>query len=103
MLVKEIITVVITLILEYQQVIVLLLKKQIDIVKPKVIVTLGYYPLLLLLIVFGFKIEENLQKTFAKSTVILAEDYIIIPLYHSVAQIKREMQLEMYSKIWDYI
>lgn len=46
---------------------------------------------------------ENLQKTLAKSTVILAEDYIIIPLYHSVAQIKREMQLEMYSKIWDYI
>ena len=39
------------------------LYKQIEIVKPKVILTLGYYPLYFLSNIYDFKIEENLTKT----------------------------------------
>ena len=29
--------------------------------------------------------------------------YVIIPLYHPVAQIKKEEQLTQYKRIWKYI
>ena len=76
------------------------LEKQIDIVKPKVIVTLGYYPLKTLAMIFNFQVEDNLRKTIDKYDVIKVSDYVIIPLYHPTAQIKNEIQIERYRKIW---
>lgn len=79
------------------------LYKQIEIVKPKVILTLGYYPLYSLSNIYDFKIEENLTKTIRKCPIIKIEDFVIVPLYHPVAQITKEKQMKQYNKIWDYI
>lgn len=79
------------------------LYRQIEIVKPKVILTLGYYPLYSLSNIYDFKIEENLTKTIEKYPIIEIEDFIIVPLYHPVAQITKEKQLEQYKRIWDHI
>lgn len=77
--------------------------RQIEIVKPKVILTLGYYPLYSLSNIYNFKIEENLTKTIEKYPIIEIEDFIIVPLYHPVAQITKEKQMEQYKRIWNYI
>ncbi|MCH5167027.1 MAG: hypothetical protein J1F35_03955 [Erysipelotrichales bacterium] len=76
------------------------LVRQIDIVKPKVIVTLGYYPLKALASVFNFRIEDTLSKVLEKNDIIKADNYIIIPLYHPTAQISNDKQLERYRSIW---
>lgn len=77
------------------------LKRQIEIVKPKVIVTLGYYPLLALSNIFGFTVESNLTKTIEKNPVIKVDNYIIVPAFHPAAQISLERQTKQYKKIWD--
>lgn len=79
------------------------LLKQIEIVKPKVILTLGYYPLLSLSNLLNFDIERTLKETIRKYPEINKDGYIIIPLYHPVAQIKKAEQLVQYKKIWKYI
>lgn len=79
------------------------LKRQIEIVKPKVILTLGYYPLYSLANIYNFDIEKNLTKTIEKYPVIHCNSFVIVPLYHPVAQIKKEEQLKQYKKIWEYI
>ena len=79
------------------------LYRQIEIVKPKVVLTLGYYPLYSLSNIYDFKIEENLTKTIEKYPIIEMEDFVIVPLYHPVAQITKEKQLEQYKKIWYYL
>ena len=79
------------------------LLRQIEIVKPKVILTLGYYPLMSLSNLMDFEIEKTLKETIKEYLEICKGDYIIIPLYHPVAQIKKSEQLEQYKKIWKYI
>lgn len=61
------------------------LLKQIDIVKPKVILTLGHYPLMSLSKIYNFKIEKTLKETINEYPEINVDNYIIIPLYHPVA------------------
>lgn len=79
------------------------LLRQIEIVKPKVILTLGYYPLMSLSNLMDFEIEKTLKETIKEYPEIFKGDYIIIPLYHPVAQIKKSEQLEQYKRIWKYI
>lgn len=79
------------------------LKKQIEIVKPKVILTLGYYPILSLSKSYNFEIESNLKETIIKYPEIKVNNYIIIPLYHPVAQIKKSEQIKQYNRIWKYV
>lgn len=79
------------------------LLRQIEIVKPKIILTLGYYPLLSLSKIYDFNIEKTLKKTISKLPEILINDFVIIPLYHPVAQVKKEEQLKQYTRIWKYI
>ena len=79
------------------------LLEQIEIVKPKVILTLGYYPLMSLSNIFNFKIEKTLKETILNFPEIKINNYVIIPLYHPVAQIRKIEQLEQYKKIWKYI
>lgn len=79
------------------------LLRQIEIVKPKVIVTLGYYPLLSLASIFGFPISKTLKETIQCYPEIKVYDFVIIPVYHPVAQIKKEEQLKQYQKIWKYV
>ena len=79
------------------------LLRQIEIVKPKVILTLGYYPLMSLSNLMDFEIEKTLKETMKEYPEICKGDYIIIPLYHPVAQIKKSEQLEQYKRIWKYI
>ncbi len=73
--------------------------RQIEIVNPKVILTLGYYPLYSLSNIYHFNIEENLSKTIEKYPIIRVDDFIIVPLYHPVAQITRKKQLEQYDRV----
>lgn len=79
------------------------LLRQIELVKPKVILTLGYYPLMSLSNIMDFEIEKTLKETIKEYPEICKGDYIIIPLYHPVAQIKKSEQLGQYKKIWKYI
>lgn len=79
------------------------LLKQINIVKPKVILTLGYYPLKSLSSIFHFRIENTLKATINNYPEIKICNYIIIPLFHPVAQVKKEEQLKQYYRIWKYI
>ncbi len=79
------------------------LLQQIEIVKPRVILTLGYYPLLSLSNIMGFDIFKTLKKTIKEYPEIESGEYIIIPLYHPVAQIKKSEQLEQYKRIWKYV
>ena len=79
------------------------LVKQIEIVNPKVILTLGYYPILSLSRSYNFEIEKNLKETILKSPEVKVNNYIIIPLYHPVAQIKKSEQIKQYNRIWKYV
>ena len=79
------------------------LLKQIDIIKPKVILTLGYYSLLSLSKIYNFKIDRTLKETINRYPEINVNNYVIIPLYHPVAQIKKSEQLVQYKRIWKYI
>lgn len=79
------------------------LLKQIQIVKPKVILTLGYFPLFSLSKIFEFNIEKTLKEAVLKSPEIEIGNLVIIPLYHPVAQVKKDEQLKQYRRIWKYI
>lgn len=79
------------------------LLKQIEIVKPKVILTLGYFPLMSLSKIFNFKIGKTLKETILEFPEIMIDNYVIPPLYHPVAQITKSEQLKQYKRIWKYI
>lgn len=79
------------------------LVKQIEIVRPKIILTLGYYPILSLSQSYNFEIGSNLKETIIKYPEIKVNNYIIIPLYHPVAQIKKSEQIKQYNRIWKYV
>lgn len=79
------------------------LKRQIEIVKPKVIITLGYYPLYSLSREFNFSIEDNLSDTILKHNIFKIDDYVIIPMFHPVAQVSHDEQLKRYQIIKDYL
>ncbi len=79
------------------------LKEQIEIVKPKVVVCLGYYPLYSLSLAYSFSIGKTLSSTLNQQKEIYVDDFIIIPLYHPTAQITKELQLEQYQRIWNYM
>ena len=79
------------------------IKAQIDIVKPKIILTLGYFPLYSLSSIYNFKIDKNLTLTIKDNGEFNIGEFIIIPLFHPTAQIKKEEQLKQYNKIWKYI
>ena len=79
------------------------LQNQIEIIKPKVILTLGYYPLLSLSKTLNFQIDKTLKETINNYPEIEINNFVIIPLYHPVAQIKKQEQLKQYKRIWKYI
>lgn len=79
------------------------LLRQIEIVNPKLILTLGYYPILSLSKIFGFTIQKTMKDIIQETPIIKVYDYIIIPLYHPAAQIKKEEQIKQYMRIWNYI
>ena len=64
---------------------------------------MGYYPLLSLSKIFNFKINKTLKDTIAEFPEIMVNDYVIIPLYYPVAQIKKSEQLIQYKRIWKFI
>lgn len=77
------------------------LKEEINIVKPKVIFTLGYYPLLALSKIYNLSIKDTLKDNIGN--IYKVDDLIIIPGFHPVAQISNEEQLKQYKKIWEYL
>ena len=78
------------------------LKRQIDIINPIIILTLGFYPLLALSKVYGFDIFRNLSENIEHYGIIKVNEMVIIPLHHPAAQISREKQIKQYEKIWQY-
>lgn len=79
------------------------LKTQIEIANPKIILTLGYYPLKALSNIYEFEIQETLKESIMKAPIIKNKSFVIIPLFHPVAQITKYEQLQQYNRIWDYI
>lgn len=78
------------------------LKRQIDIVKPKIILTLGFYPLLSLAKIYGFEIDKTLSENINNFGSFTVQDMVIVPLYHPAAQISKDKQMKQYDKIWKY-
>lgn len=78
------------------------LQKQIQIIKPKIILTLGYYPLYSLSKIYNIDICPKLTENINNFGEFKIDSLVIIPLYHPAAQIKKEEQLQQYSKIWKY-
>jgi len=76
------------------------IKEQINIVKPKVLATLGYYPLYSLSKIYNFPIEKNLRLTIQNNRKYKINNFTIIPLYHPTAQISKKEQLEQYNEVW---
>lgn len=74
--------------------------RQIEIVHPTIIVTLGYYPLLAISKIFGFEIEKTMQSTFEKQSIYEIDGITIIPAFHPVSQIKQTEQIAQYRNIW---
>lgn len=82
--------------------------KQIEIVKPKVIMTLGnlgfsvvneYYNL-------GFtknKLSLILEKLQKQNGIILLNNVVIVPNYHPAAHINPKIQKDIWRKIWEYV
>lgn len=79
------------------------LESQIKIVKPKVILTLGYYPLYSLSKIFNFEIEDNLSKTIDKYNVFKIDNYVIVPMFHPASQVSNDKQIDRYKIILDYL
>ncbi len=79
------------------------LERQIEIVKPRVVLTLGLYPLISLSKIYGFGISNTLKETIKRSPEIHLNNFIVIPLYHPAAQIRKEEQLEQYKRIWKHL
>lgn len=52
------------------------LLKQIGIIKPKIILTLGYYPLKSLALILNFKIDSTLKSTIEKYPEVSVDNYI---------------------------
>mgnify|MGYP005776902899 CR=1 FL=1 len=48
-------------------------------------------------------IEKQLTDTIKKQSYFKVDNIVIIPLYHPTAQVKREIQLQQYEKIWNFI
>ena len=53
--------------------------------------------------IYGFKIQKTLKESIITNPIIETTGLVIIPLYHPVAQITKDKQLEQYNKIWQYI
>lgn len=88
------------------------LNKQIEILKPMIVITLGYWPFYSI----GIKNNINVYKTLKENLdsyngeperIInigsITEPTYIIPVYHPVAQVKKEDQLKYYEAIWDLL
>ena len=52
---------------------------------------------------FDFIIDKTLKETINNYPEIKTDNFVIIPLYHPVAQIRKQEQLEQYKRIWKYI
>ena len=50
---------------------------------------------------YSFEISSTLTKTIETYGKIILDNFVIIPLYHPASQIKKEIQLNQYMKIWD--
>lgn len=70
------------------------IKSQIEIVKPKIILTLEYFPLYSLSSIYDFKTDKNLTLTIKDNVEFNIGDLVIIPLFYPRAQIKKEEQLK---------
>lgn len=52
---------------------------------------------------FAKNIEKQLTDTIKKQSYFKVDNIVIIPLYHPTAQAKKEIQLQQYKKIWNFI
>jgi hypothetical protein len=81
-------------------------KRQIEIVKPKIIMTLGglAFKVVDQFFELGFS-GKNLTEVVKtlKDNIIRKSDTIIIPNFHPASHIDPQIQLKIWEKIWEYI
>lgn len=53
--------------------------------------------------IFNFEIKTTLKDCIKSNPYFKVKSYTIIPLYHPVAQIKKEEQLSQYKRIWTHL
>lgn len=83
------------------------LKKQLDIVKPKIVITLGGWALWGLGRTGGWNSLKSIMKSVRNTSSLgnLTTEYddlslIVVPVYHPAARIDRQKQIEDYRHIW---
>lgn len=88
------------------------LNKQIETIKPLIVITLGYWPFYSICKthnIFVYKtLKENLLHYGLNKENILTipvgnQFAYILPVYHPVAQIKKEEQIALYSVMWELL
>ncbi len=84
-----------------------ILDRQIQIVKPKVILTLGNLAFTSLAELAGYKPSGNLthdiNKVKNEGGVINYASAVVIPNFHPAAHIPKDLFMPQYEKIWDFI
>jgi uracil-DNA glycosylase family 4 len=84
------------------------LKHQIEIIHPKIVITLGGWPLWALSQLYGFDIDRSLTRQLEKLRKekgyiqIHSEGFSfhIVPVYHPAAVVSKSTQVESYKTVW---
>lgn len=88
------------------------LNKQIDIIKPLVVITLGYWPFYSVCKHHKIPVYKTLKEnisyySLSKENRINISDknnpVYVLPVYHPVAQVKKEEQISIYKIIWEIL
>ena len=88
------------------------LKKQIEFLKPTVIITLGFWPLYSISKSYNIPIYKTLNENISfynlnrKKIINLSsnnEPMYVVPVFHPVAQIRKNVQIETYTLLWELL
>lgn len=88
------------------------LKKEIEIIKPLVIITLGYWPFYSIAKSYGILVYKTLGENLVRyssdinNIIDISKDntpIYVLPVYHPTAQIKKTDQISYYCLMWELL
>ena len=89
-----------------------MLRRQIDVIKPLIVITLGYWPFYSICknynIVIYKTLKENLLHYGRKKENLInistdSKPILVLPVYHPAAQVSKKEQISLYCIMWEII
>lgn len=89
-----------------------MLNKQINIIKPLVVITLGYWPFYSVCKYRKIPVYKTLKENISyyslnkENRINISDDnspIYVLPVYHPVAQVKKEEQISIYKIMWEIL